>query len=397
MRKPLQLACIVAHADIDLAESANSIDRLTIQTNAIMLLLIATLALVAWCAFFSTFLAPSAALALAMLVAAIIFMLDRAMAASDWELAGVLASGSPTATYWAKLAVRVAVAYVLALATAQGAALVFCGDAIRERLQREQTLVNAPLLKEYVDRIERQRVADVGAIEREISALRDEQIRIQKSLTASDSQVQRLREDAANAAVEKQRQLDGGRVGYAAGDGKLYRGAAALHATATASAKAMAVEARQAMERLDSVTVAIQARATAIEARNDRATKSLKESETNVRKDDRWVPLNDGPLKRWIALEALRSDPEAGAAVKSFSTLATSVLMVLELAFLAIKCLFSPASVYVVELVARTKLSAYRADARFARELAAVQAQAAVQAAAAPQEGGVKRPLRIIA
>lgn len=396
-RKLLQLACTIAHADIDLAETANPIDRITIQSNAVMLLLIATLALVAWYAFFSTFLAPSVAASLATLMAAIIFMLDRAMAASDWELAGVLASRPPSPTYWVKLATRVAVAYVLALATAQGAALVFCGDAIRERLQREQTQANAPLLKEYADRIEGQRVARIGIVEREIAALRDEQARVQKSLLTSDLQVQRLRDDAANAAVEKQRQLDGGVVGYAAGDGKLYRGAAALHATATASAKSITAESRLATERYDSLTAAIQARAKAIDAINDHVAKLLKEGELSLRKDDRWVPMNDGPLKRWTALEALRADPETGPAVRSFSNIATAVLMVLELAFLAMKCLFSPASVYLVELTAKTKLNAYRADALFARELAAVQADAALNAAATSQARGAQRPIRIVA
>ena len=52
----MRLACVVAGADHDLLRDANAIDRMTVGGNATVLMLVGTLAVTAWSAFFASFL-----------------------------------------------------------------------------------------------------------------------------------------------------------------------------------------------------------------------------------------------------------------------------------------------------------------------------------------------------
>lgn len=105
----MRFACRIARADYDLASISNHFDRMTIVANAALLLALAVLATIAWTAFWASFLPLAAALPLGLLVGAIIFGIDQAIAASDWELAGVLRIEAPDNAYWFKASARLVV------------------------------------------------------------------------------------------------------------------------------------------------------------------------------------------------------------------------------------------------------------------------------------------------
>jgi len=222
----MRLACVVAGADHDLLRDANAIDRMTVGGNAIVLMLVGTLAVTAWSAFFASFLPLHVALPSGFLIGGIVFMLDRAMSVSDWSLTGVLQTGRPTLAFWLKVAGRVGVSLVLAVATAAGVLLAFCADAIDHHIRTERQVRNRPVVEEFALRKQEARARLMGPLESELEVLKAERIRLQRTLEERESTLSEARQRAAEARVEAGRERDSGVRGYVRGAGPRFRDAA---------------------------------------------------------------------------------------------------------------------------------------------------------------------------
>jgi hypothetical protein len=102
-------------------------------------------------------------------------------------------------------------------------------------------------------------------------------------------------------------------------------------------------------------------------------TVALQEAEKALEKeklhDPRRIAKRDDPLLRYTALQELKQDAVYGQAVEQFDWLAKIVLVTFELMFLLIKVVFAPSSVYLVRLIAQTKLEAAKVAAELEAEL----------------------------
>ena len=194
--KLLLVACIFTRADIGLAQQSNDFDRLSLIFHALALLVVTVIALLAWTAFFAIFLPLNTAILCGSLVATAIYLIDQAMGASDWELAGVLRSSGPSRSWLFKLIARITVAVLLSLATAWAATLWMCRDAIDNELQDERTRKNAPIETEYAIKAAALWDRLVVPLENEIDDIRTERDTLSKKL-------ERTRE----VRLEKQQQV----------------------------------------------------------------------------------------------------------------------------------------------------------------------------------------------
>ena len=144
----LVIACVITRSDIGLARQSNTFDKMTIVFLAVALMIVTMIALLGWTAFFASFLPLVVALPLGLLIASLIFLFDQAVGASDWELAGVLRAGSPSAIWWGRLGARFCIACLLSLLTAAGATLWMFRGAIDNQLQVQRIEQNAPIEQE---------------------------------------------------------------------------------------------------------------------------------------------------------------------------------------------------------------------------------------------------------
>ena len=349
--------CHFAGAHPDVATESNSFDRGAIAWQAFSLALATTLALVAWAAFFATFLPVASAVGLALLVALFVFTLDRAMLSSDWTLSGILKQGRPAPEWWFKLLIRVGVAYVLAQATASGALLWVFSGAIEGRLQRDRTATNAPLVQEFEARKAAERHRVLEPVQSELAALqreREELMRMNRDVTRVRNE---SRAQARTAANEVGRELDG-YGGRAAGAGPRWREAGRAEEAAAQVARQAEHEAAQNRARIEQLAPLIEARGRELRELSARQAARDEVLDAQMKADPRWVREQRDPLSAWIGLGKLREDPEYGPTASDFSLLMTTVLLVLELSVLATKTVFSPPSVYMVRLIERTKREA---------------------------------------
>ena len=370
--KLLKIACVIARADFDLARDANHFDRLTIYSNAALLVLLGTLATVAWTVFWSSFLTLETAIPLGILVGSIVFLMDQAMSASDWEIAGVLRMEPQSRAYWLKLAGRTLIAFLLAIATATGFTLWMFGETIEAHLQSKQIANNAPLEADY-----EQRKADLAfalkLLINEVEAKQAERAELLKQIEQAIAERDQANVRASNARIEAGRQIDGALPGYKAGPGALYRDEKRKEEEAVRLAKSVSKDiSRWEMRRTNLDEAIANLNASLKSQKAEYLSQAVKLDEEKV-KDKRWTPLRNDPLMRYIALEEIKRDAELGTAATKFYWLMTCVLLTLELSFLLIKVFCTPASVYMVALVARTKREAATISSEFARNLDAVR------------------------
>jgi hypothetical protein len=370
MEKPLlSLACWITHADIECAQESRTFDQLTIGLNAVSLLLAGVLALVAWSAFFLQFNPVWLALPLALLVAAIVFRLDQAMSASDWELAGVLRQGPLPREWYYKVGARVLVAWLLAYATALGLMLALFSDAITNHLQIERSKANVPIDQEYSALKDDLRRRLVAPLETELAALNSQRSHLQTNVQANLNRQDDALARASAARIEADREKVGGQVAgqrYIPGEGPRWaeaqrqqKEADRLSSIATANVGGLESQIREAHVRIDSKSAELR-------QANQEFARQISELDKRKLSDPRFIPVRDDPLMRYVAFEEMKSDPKQGAAVSHLSFMAQMLLLTLELAFLLVKLVFAPASVYTVRLITKTKLEAAHVAGDFA-------------------------------
>jgi hypothetical protein len=373
MNKSLLFSCYITRSDPNLCAKSNLFDQITIAANAIAILTLAVLSTLAWTVFFASFLPAWQALPLGFLCALIIVQVEAAMAASDWELAGVLRTGRPSAAYWFRIALRLFIALFLAQATSVGVTLNLFAGAILTHLQQQLTRKNAPVETEYATRRNEIRSRLLGSIEDELGAA-------QKARADSDKALQQLQVKKDNAQTlsgtayieegREERGLDRPRgKGARYDDAKRHRDVAeGLKKSITKEIKRERASLKLLNSRIEDLLKQKKAQAIALHEAEEKLEKEKLH-------DPRWVAKYDDPLLRYIALQELKRDPVYGQAVEQFDWLAKIVLIAFELMFLLIKIVFAPSSVYLVRLIAQTKREAAIVLAELEAELSNINSK----------------------
>lgn len=368
----LRLACRIARADFDLASVSNHFDRMTIVANATLLLALGVLAAIAWTAFWASFLPLWVALPLGLLVGAIVFGIDQAIAASDWELTGVLRTEPPGKDHWFKVAARVLFAFLLAQATATGVTLWMFGDTIKAHLQDQTTARNVPIETEYANRKEELKASLLDPIAKEIEARQLERTALQRRVEQALIERDTANRKASQARIEAGREADGGLPGYFEGEGPRYREAKRQEMEATVLATGVSNDVRAWQTRIGAVEQSIAELAKTLDRKQVEYQAQAIDLDAQKQRDPRWVPERNDPLMRYIALYEIRQDPRIGGAANEFRWLMVAVLLTLELSFLIVKLACAPASVYTVRLIARTKREASEVSAKHARHIESI-------------------------
>lgn len=357
----LLIACWITHSDVDCAKESRPFDQMTIILNAISLVLAGVLALVAWGAFFWQFNPAWVALPLAGLMAAVIFRLDQSMASSDWQLAGVLRQGPlPSAWYW-KVGARVLVAWLLAYGTALGTMLALFSDAITNHIQEERAMANIPVETEYAALKDDVRKRSVTPIEAELVALNQQRAQLQSNVQANLNRQDEVIGRASTARIEADREKVGGRVAgqqYIPGEGPRWAEAQRQQREADRLSDAAASLLASLSTQLKDLQTRLDDKSAELRQANQSYERQRQDLEAQKLRDPRYIPVRDDPLMRFMALEAMKANPTTGPAVSHISWIAQVLLLTLELAFLLVKVIFAPASVYTVRLITKTKLEA---------------------------------------
>lgn len=368
----LRNACRIARADFALASVSNHFDRMTIVANAALLLALGVLAVIAWTAFWASFLPLSVALPLGLLVGAIVFGIDQAISASDWELAGVLRTEPRGRRYWIKAVARGTFAFLLALATATGATLWMFGKTIEAHLQDQRTARNVPIESEYANRKQELKASLLDPITKEIEARQLERAALQRQVEQALTDRDTANRKASQARIEAGREADGGLPGYIRGEGPRYREAQRQEAEAAVLATAVSNDVRAWQGRIGAVEQSIAQLTTVLDRKQAEYHAQAIDLNAQKQRDPRWVMERNDPLMRYIALNEIQEDPKVGSAARKFHWLMVTVLLALELSFLLVKLFFAPASVYTVRLIARTKREASEVSAEHARDIESI-------------------------
>jgi uncharacterized protein DUF4407 len=352
----LLFSCYITRSDPDICFKSKPFDQITIAANAIAILTLAVVATLSWTVFFQSFLPTWKALPLGVLCALIIVQVEAAMAASDWQLAGVLSTGLPSPVYWFRITLRLLIAWLFAQATAVGVTLGLFDGPIQTHLQQQLTAQNAPVETEYATRRNEIRSGIIGSIEKELTAAQDARLLSEKALRQLQLKKDTAQDRSGTAYIEEGREERG--LDRPRGQGARYDDAKRQRDVAEGLKTSATEEINQERESLK----LLNARIEELLKQKREQGKELQEAEEKLekekRQDPRLIPKRDDPLLRYMALQDLKQDAVYGQAVEQFDLLAKIVLVAFELMFLLIKIVFKPPDGYLVRLIAQTKLEA---------------------------------------
>jgi Domain of unknown function (DUF4407) len=366
----LAVACSITGSDLDIAEVSSGRDRANIRWNAFSLVIVTVLAFTAWTTFLSTSLPLPAALLGASLVASIQLCFDRAFAAADWDLAGVLKSNSPTAAWWVKVILRVLLSIILSFATSYGLLLKINEGAIDDQLQRDRAKANTPLREEYKVKLEEATKQLVAPTQEELDLLITEQKQLQGALSSRESTLATARDQASKARIEADREKNGGISGYAPGEGGKFKDAKRQELEATTLAAQIGEDSLGLQRRLAIIDERMGQLRIDLKTANKRLSSLTQKYEADLKVDPRWMEKKTDLLSRYNGLQSLRNDPVNGASISFFTWLFNAVLLALELSFIFIKLGCASASVYTVRLIAQTKFEAVQVAVEYEKQVA---------------------------
>jgi hypothetical protein len=371
MNKLLYIACFITRSDPDLAQVSNKLDRSTIIWNAIALLTVSLIAVIAWTAFFASFLPIWAALPLGILLGAIIFQLDQAMGASDWEIAGVLRTEPLSKAYWGRLTLRVLVALLLAQATAVGLTLCLFDGAINNQLQEQRTDKNAAVDRRYEGLKSEFKARTVTPVEEELKAAQETRSQTLSNIRHARSALDEAQEVAKTARMEAGREADG--LGRPEGEGDNWREALRQEDEANRTITRAQERIRSDESRLSEIDTSIVQLTQTLDARNKELNDRERTLDNEKVRDGEWVPERNDPMLRILALWEIEKNSTYGPVAKDFDFGAKVLLVTLELMFFLVKIVFAPTSVYTVRLIARTKAEAASISAEYARDVETIR------------------------
>jgi hypothetical protein len=388
----LAVACFVTRADLDLALESNRVDRLTILFNAALLACAGLVQSLVWPGFFCSFLPALAGIPMGLLVAAIVFLMDQAIAASYWELSGVLRTRGYDWKHLATLGGRALLALALSWVGAIGATLWLFRGTIDQRMVQDRTKQNAVVEAEYTARRAELSARMVEPVEKELAARREQRAALQRRFDTAGQERDAEAKNVSNARLEADRQLDGGLHGYVRGDGPLRRDALRRQREADLLRAAAAAEMRDSRERVATLDREIATLTTALQEQTDKLGARSVELDAEKHADSRWSPPANDPILRHAALKAIKADPVKGPAAREFGFMMNALLLVLELSYLFVKVFCAPASVYTVRLITRTKREAAAVSVEFARDLTEIHGQRPLRAVRISEEHVAAEP-----
>lgn len=368
----LRFTCGVVRCNPDILARAPRQDHQTVLFEALLLLLVAGITGLAWTTFWVQFLPLPFACLLGFLAFCFMFMIDQAIGAAEWAPAGILSRPGLQRgrSWWMRLSVRVLITLVLSLATSTGATMAMFHDTIAAQLDQDRREQNRQIEEHFVQKQRELRAQRLGSLPATVEKLTANV----KEITTPLDQARQLRAAATNRLETNQREAEReltGAPGYRSGAGPKYLEALAQQKAAQADiAKADADIAIYAPRLAD------------LQRKLDKATAELREAEPALQpalaqleeeRKSQMVPDRRDALLNYIALQKIYQSPVFGKGAHDFGLLMMAVLMTIELSYLGVRVWFQHASIYMVLLIADTRLRAERIAADYERESAAIR------------------------
>ena len=374
---PLRFCCAITSADPEILSQCNNIDKSRIARHAVALLCTFTMAAVLWSAVFSAMLPLQAAIAGGLFAGLIIYLLDLAIATSDWELKGVLRDRAPfslesvrsSVVRIVKFGFRIALTLTLAIVTGTYVTLWWFNDTIENFIHQQRLTLNEPIEAEY--RAEREKLQGqlIDPLHQDLAIALEQRKSSQTLLDDSQTKLLRFEESVSSTRLEMHREETGlgGRLkgrGPKYDDAKIRLEEAKRHAD---MARGEVEHARAHLQEID----------TRIKAINVRLLKASGVLETRTalltaERDARLMPERSDFLMEFKALEELKSDPVYGASMTLVARLTKLTIMIFEAIFIII-LLNDHASLYTLRLLCKTRLEAQKIDAEYVRERAKIE------------------------
>ncbi|MBX2808454.1 MAG: DUF4407 domain-containing protein [Cellvibrionaceae bacterium] len=333
---------------------------LVLQTLLITLLMSNTL---------SFMMTAHTALAIGLLVAFIIVGLEVRMLSSDLRQSGFLAAEGRRLSDYRLLVVRLLLALCFAYIYGLGAELILQQDAIEEVLHTQQRQANSRLYQ-LADKKQAAINSQVNTLQQQLTGLRADLAAQQQQLTALYQQ--REQQQRQQITLESLLQIEAlGLAGRPPGQGvqwwEYHNQKTALKKHAQLTTDTIAKVEQQFAEKKQRAATRRDALHNAQQALTDFDKEAMVYQHLSYQAMDRDI------LSRYQALLHLHAHPETGASAQAVSWLIKLFIILLELAPLLAKVLFSQPSVYVERLRASLQLTAAEIRTQHKQQLQALQ------------------------
>jgi hypothetical protein len=373
----------LVRVDPEIMSGCPAIDRFQAQAKAFLLSAVATIAVFAWGAFLLLFWPWYIALPMLVPIIVWIVLIDQFCGSAHWKLQGILRRPVTRQALfgWAVilgflasnaiLVLRLGIAVVTSSATAYSATMAMSYQTILQQEEKDRNQANDAL--RATGEVRKQQTwrdmlgADDAAVKEAGTAL--------ETLKKQITEARKNRELAAGAQTDSEVgascELHGGRgSGCRRGRGPRYY-AALIRSNA----------AKAAMDRSAADLAGLEAQLPDAERKYDDAVKTfrtrepdyLKAAQTIDRQVDRQLlpPRND-PVMAYKALQKIYQSSD-GEATKFYSHLMLTLLLTVELSYVLVSEYFSHASIYMLRLMARTRLFALETADQLRRKLEALR------------------------
>jgi len=301
------------------------------------------------------------------LIVAIILLFDVRMTASDTDPRGILMSGPMSKSFVGRVVARLLISLLLNTGTAIGVDLFVMRDEALKIMALEIDAKNAPIRREYDNRIAALRGLDVAPIEQKIADQGKRLDAITDSETQADTDRQKAFTDSQAQDLESERQ-DNGVGGRDHGHGDLAKDAErqrdlARDRVRIADAQKKELSEQQSALETQVSTMTSQLTTARNQYRNDVA---LLQKE----RDMRLLRPTDGPMTVVLGWLKLQSNSETATAVHLTTLIAWITMMTLELAFFLCRVVFKSASIYDTRINTRMRREAVQLASEFAADVA---------------------------
>lgn len=297
--------------------------------------------------------------ALALLIAAIIYVFEVRMISSDWTLSGILRSRKTpfSASQTGRLTVRLVLSLIFAIGLySVPIELKLQEGPINNWLLDKQRISNQPIfatLNKQVNEL----LTEIQSAQENVNCLKaDRQALIQQRKELSQ-EISAKEQQVNNRAYEAEAQ-EHGFGNRKEGKRKLYREAKFLEDQYKKEKSKMEDDSNTLTKQITKLDEQIKIADGIVESKRSGLTKFRDKIDEKAQKKVGYIPFHDDLLARYIALSELSEDPKVGQAVNEFGWVIRAVLVSIELLPLLLKVFFSPASIYHVKLSQRTMLIA---------------------------------------
>lgn len=354
-------ACVLVAHSPELLLAAPYHERFVIVGEALLLLLVACSSGAAWAVFMTMFGSLPVGIACGLFAMAFILLLDRAIGSADWALSGILRK--PGLRHdWLRIGLRSVITITLSFATSTGAIMAMDHTAIVHQVEADRLKKNKEINAYFEDQkaaLRKQKLGSAFTDTVRLKAIIDE-------TTPLLDAARKAQADAASkqviAATEARREKNG-EPGYKRGAGPLYRDALRKEQEADATLAHANAEVAIYEPRLNTVLPKFDA----VNMRLQEGEDSIKDELATIEKQKqlRLVPEGYDAFMGYRALQQIYRSPEDGEAAMFFSWVMMGVLMTVELSYIGVRLIFSPASISHATLIKNVKLEAETINAEY--------------------------------